>query len=160
MRVNNTSNGNDDQTSSQQPIVASRAPYCNISDAQFSFHGHRDSVRFFLNVPNLTIQKSTISPATATVASSVATASTASKAASSYEKAETLLVVSGGHGYIDFRIGDTTTIGSSSSSKKAGIGGVIDSDDIKADVNTSADESGLLKKSDRAYLIVWQINNE
>lgn len=26
-------------------------PYCNLAKAQFSFHGHRDSVRFFAHVP-------------------------------------------------------------------------------------------------------------
>ena len=27
-------------------------PYCQISSAQFSFHGHKDSVRFFVCVPS------------------------------------------------------------------------------------------------------------
>jgi mitogen-activated protein kinase 8 interacting protein 3 len=27
-------------------------PYCNLSLAQFSFHGHKDSVRFFVCVPS------------------------------------------------------------------------------------------------------------
>jgi hypothetical protein len=26
-------------------------PYCYANDAQFSFHGHRDAVKFFVNVP-------------------------------------------------------------------------------------------------------------
>lgn len=131
---------------------SSLAPYCNISDAQFSFHGHRDSVRFFLNVPNLTIQKSTISPAGP---------SPSKLGPNGYEKMETLLVLSGGHGYIDFRIGDTATLGVNS--KKS----TLDSEDVKLDSSssptaTSTDETtnSLNKKNDRAYLIVWQINNE
>lgn len=131
-------------TTANTPIISSRAPYCNISDAQFSFHGHRDSVRFFLNVPNLTIQKSaTGSP------QQVASSPSKSNASSGYAKAETLLVVSGGHGYIDFRIGDTAAIGRKPAN--------IDGDDVK----TLDDESSnALKKLDRAFLIVWQINNE
>jgi len=26
-------------------------PYCNISQAQLSFHGHKDAVKFFVSVP-------------------------------------------------------------------------------------------------------------
>ncbi len=26
-------------------------PYCNMAHAQLSFHGHRDSVKFFVSVP-------------------------------------------------------------------------------------------------------------
>ena len=29
----------------------SLVPYCYANDAQFSFHGHRDAVKFFVNVP-------------------------------------------------------------------------------------------------------------
>ena len=118
------------------------APYCNISDAQFSFHGHRDSVRFFLNVPNLTIQKSPVTPSGP---------SPTKPGPGVYEKAETLLVLSGGHGYIDFRIGDTSALGKKSN---------IDSEDVKLATNEAGDDSNSLKKNDRAYLIVWQINNE
>ena len=55
-------------------------PYCNLSQAQLSFHGHKDSVKFFLAVPG---------------------------APSSEEEAELrkMLVISGGDGYIDFRMG-------------------------------------------------------
>lgn len=31
---------------------SSLIPYCNMSQAQFSFHGHKDSVRFFVSVPS------------------------------------------------------------------------------------------------------------
>lgn len=126
----------------------SKAPYCNISDAQFSFHGHRDAVKFFLNVPNLTIQKSSLS----TKPDSNSTSTTTNKL-SMYEKAETLLVLSGGHGYIDFRIGDTTSgslAGKMLQTENRG-------DDIKFG---DEDATAGFKKNDRSYLIVWQINNE
>ena len=42
-----------------QPI-GSILPYCNLSDSQFSFHGHRDSVKFFLSVPIETLTKTTV----------------------------------------------------------------------------------------------------
>lgn len=165
VRVNSKGGGSGDDV--EQPIVA---PYCNISDAQFSFHGHRDSVRFFLNVPNLTIQKTSSSSSTTTTAINTATAAASSVQSPSklgltggYEKAETLLVLSGGHGYIDFRIGDTTA-----SSKKPG-GSIADAEDVKAASGggnnggageLATDDQNALKKNDRAYLIVWQINNE
>ena len=70
-------------------------PYCNMSSAQLSFHGHRDAVKFFVSVPghgglalNPTGSPSKIPP-------DAAAASLASS----------MLVMSGGEGYIDFRIG-------------------------------------------------------
>ncbi|CAD5217693.1 unnamed protein product [Bursaphelenchus okinawaensis] len=59
-------------------------PYCNISQAQFSFHGHKDSVRFFLCVP----------------------ADGVTKNMTSALESRKLLVTSGGDGYIDFRLGE------------------------------------------------------
>lgn len=40
-------------------------PYCNITQAQLSFHGHKDSVRFILGVPGTGGMISTTSPAAA-----------------------------------------------------------------------------------------------
>ncbi|VDM68504.1 unnamed protein product, partial [Strongylus vulgaris] len=59
-------------------------PYCNLTQAQLSFHGHKDSVKFFIAVPG---------------------------APRSYEddqeaELRKMLVISGGDGYIDFRIGE------------------------------------------------------
>lgn len=34
----------------QKSIGGSAIPYCNMTQAQLSFHGHKDSVRFFLPV--------------------------------------------------------------------------------------------------------------
>ena len=32
-------------------IPASFIPYCSMAQAQLSFHGHRDAVKFFVSVP-------------------------------------------------------------------------------------------------------------
>ncbi|RMZ92805.1 C-Jun-amino-terminal kinase-interacting 4-like [Brachionus plicatilis] len=103
---------------------SSQTPQCNINDSQFSFHGHRDAVKFFLSVPCEAIQKSSTD-----------------KTGKKYEKTETMLLLSGGHGYIDFRIGDTTT--------------------TKVETK-KMDEPNFsfapISKNDRSHLIVWQIN--
>lgn len=39
-------------TDSHENVTAeSFIPYCNMSQAQLSFHGHRDAVKFFVSVP-------------------------------------------------------------------------------------------------------------
>jgi hypothetical protein len=102
-------------------------PFCKIEDAQFSFHGHRDAIKFFLNVPSETIQKS-------------AAVSKETKNSTLYERADSVLVVSGGHGYIDFRIGDTATAAAANGRAQLGGG------------------ESLVNKNDDSRLIVWQIN--
>ena len=32
-------------------IPGTFTPYCSMSQAQLSFHGHRDAVKFFVSVP-------------------------------------------------------------------------------------------------------------
>uniref|UniRef100_A0A915E2I6 RH2 domain-containing protein n=1 Tax=Ditylenchus dipsaci TaxID=166011 RepID=A0A915E2I6_9BILA len=61
----------------------STIPYCNMTQAQLSFHGHKDSVRFFLPVVS-----DGLSDLTQTLES------------------RKLLMISGGDGYIDFRLGE------------------------------------------------------
>ena len=40
------------QDSATKRVMAeSFVPYCNMSQAQLSFHGHRDAVKFFVSVP-------------------------------------------------------------------------------------------------------------
>ena len=107
-------------------------PYCNLADAQFSFHGHRDAIKFFLNVPSEVIQKLA-----------------GGKEPAKYEKADTVLVVSGGHGYIDFRIGDSAVSSSTH---------VNNSADIKTELVTNASTEA--NKNDQSRLIVWQINDQ
>lgn len=106
---------------------------CNLVDAQFSFHGHRDAVKFFLSVPTEALQKNVTSEKTPKA---------------TYEKTETMLILSGGHGYIDFRIGDANI-----DAKMKSV--------LSTETGTSANEAGLVgNKNDRSHLIVWQINDQ
>lgn len=56
-------------------------PRCCMANAQLSFHGHRDAVKFFVAVP--------MNPENQT----------------QYPCKRDMLVLSGGEGYIDFRLG-------------------------------------------------------
>lgn len=38
----------------------SYAPYCSMAQAQLSFHGHRDAVKFFVAVPGKLVSQSII----------------------------------------------------------------------------------------------------
>lgn len=72
-------------------------------NAQLSFHGHRDSVKFFVAVPGSMKRVSQPAPANRS------TSPSGQPAKSSPEKTVTecmLLVLSGGEGYVDFRLGD------------------------------------------------------
>ncbi|KAL3274957.1 hypothetical protein HHI36_019733 [Cryptolaemus montrouzieri] len=68
-------------------------PYCSMAHAQLSFHGHRANVKFFVAVPG----NGGTSP------SSKPSSPTHSPVSSDHSN--TMLVMSGGEGYIDFRIG-------------------------------------------------------
>ena len=81
--------------SKDRVIPGTFIPYCSMSQAQLSFHGHRDAVKFFVSVPGhggLSIGPSS--------------ASDPNGAPESRTKVESMLVMSGGEGYIDFRIGE------------------------------------------------------
>jgi len=78
-------------------IPGSFIPYCSMSQAQLSFHGHRDAVKFFVSVPGhggLSISSS---------------GSDSGSCDSKSTRVESMLVMSGGEGYIDFRIVDDGT---------------------------------------------------
>jgi len=93
-------------------------PYCGMAQAQLSFHGHRDAVKFFVSVPGhggLSLAGGDSAGAT--------------------KKVESMLVMSGGEGYIDFRIGDTEPESAESDKQSQGGG-----------------------KGDRSHLVVWQVN--
>ena len=75
-------------------------PYCTMAQAQLSFHGHRDAVKFFVSVPGnggLTSTSGLTSPTKSTPQ--------IPKCMEGKEQANSMLVMSGGEGYIDFRIG-------------------------------------------------------
>ncbi|XP_074874002.1 C-Jun-amino-terminal kinase-interacting protein 4-like [Carettochelys insculpta] len=93
-------------------------PYCVMESAQASYHGHRDAVRFFLCVPGC-------------LKASVA----GSRAEGAEQEQPLALVLSGGEGYINFRIGD-------------------DTDERFGDLLVP---NPRLRRSERSHLIVWQV---
>jgi hypothetical protein len=72
-------------------------PYCSMTNAQLSFHGYRDAVKFFVAVPG--------QPASKILHNDEMTL----ESLSSISPFGDILVVSGGDGYIDFRVENTTT---------------------------------------------------
>ncbi|KAK4877657.1 hypothetical protein RN001_010163 [Aquatica leii] len=117
------------------PIPGSYVPYCSMAHAQLSFHGHRDPVKFFVSVPGN---------------GGMSAASTPSEAASAavtpvngpQKQPAAMLVMSGGEGYIDFRIGD----------------GEMDesvTEDTAAELE--AVSQGEIK-GEKSHLIVWQVS--
>ncbi|XP_037836221.1 C-Jun-amino-terminal kinase-interacting protein 4 isoform X2 [Kryptolebias marmoratus] len=84
-------------------------PYCSTAAAQLSYHGHRQAVRFIIAAPGCLI--------TSPGSSHVTTAQ---------------LILSGGEGYINFRIGD-------------------DGSDEPAEVSQASPQ-----RSERGHVIIWQ----
>merc|ERR1719419_1312944 len=79
--------------------VETFVPYCSMSQAQLSFHGHRDAVKFFVSVPGHGGLSNT-----ARIPSSASSSSLSKSAQNELKAVGSLLVMSGGEGYIDFRI--------------------------------------------------------
>ncbi|KAM6910279.1 C-Jun-amino-terminal kinase-interacting protein 4 [Xenentodon cancila] len=84
-------------------------PYCSTASAQLSYHGHRQAVRFIIAAPDCLI--------TTPGSSNVTTAQ---------------LILSGGEGYINFRIGD-------------------DGSDESMEVSQATPQ-----RSERSHMIIWQ----
>ncbi|MEJ1272199.1 sperm associated antigen 9 [Cricetulus griseus] len=109
-------------------------PYCSMAHAQLCFHGHRDAVKFFVAVPG-----QVISPQSGSGGADL----TADKAGSSTQEPSTqtplksMLVISGGEGYIDFRMGDE-----GGESELLG-------EDLPLEPSVT--------KAERSHLIVWQV---
>ena len=74
-------------------MAGSFIPYCSMAQAQLSFHGHKDAVKFFVAVPG---QGGT----------SLATATAAAVEPPVDKTPASMLVLSGGEGYVDFRQGN------------------------------------------------------
>ncbi|XP_022667802.1 C-Jun-amino-terminal kinase-interacting protein 3-like isoform X3 [Varroa jacobsoni] len=87
-------------------------PYCNITQAQLSFHGHKDSVRFILGVPGTGGMISTTSPAAV------------NQEGGTTPPARCMFVLSGGEGYVDLRM-DEENVGSESLSDKSDLSHLI-----------------------------------
>lgn len=117
--------------SRDQVTPGSFAPYCSMAQAQLSFHGHRDAVKFFVAVPGLG-GYNTLTAAHSALALRAVTAG--EEGESQQERPKSMLVISGGEGYIDFRIGEG---------------------EEDPSVSASAPES--LSRGDRSHLIVWSV---
>ncbi|XP_029384115.1 C-Jun-amino-terminal kinase-interacting protein 4 [Echeneis naucrates] len=104
-------------------------PYCSMVHAQLCFHGHRDAVKFFTAVPGHTVPSASSGGDAAGDKTADATAQ---------EGSRSMLVMSGGEGYIDFRMGDE------------------DGEAEEGD-NPPMKLQPFLAKAERSHLIVWQI---
>ncbi|KAL0109415.1 hypothetical protein PUN28_014469 [Cardiocondyla obscurior] len=89
-------------------------PYCSMAHAQLSFHGHRDAVKMFVAVPGHGGQ-SAVTDGTQPA----------------------MLVLSGGEGYIDFRVGDGE-----------------DTEETMDRSNTAVSNE---EHGEQSHLIVWQV---
>ncbi|KAJ8736915.1 hypothetical protein PYW07_000186 [Mythimna separata] len=112
-----------------QPAIAAcptgNIPWCSMAHAQLSFHGHRDAVTFFVAVPG--------------VAGSPAHTPESPRRHS--PTIPPMLVISGGEGYIDFRIADSE----------------MEDSVVVAEDGSSSGHSSLADRASKSHLIVWQV---
>ncbi|XP_070269407.1 C-Jun-amino-terminal kinase-interacting protein 3 isoform X9 [Myotis yumanensis] len=117
--------------------ASSFIPYCSMAQAQLCFHGHRDAVKFFVSVPGnvlATLNGSVLdSPS-----EGPGPAAPASEAEG--QKLKNVLVLSGGEGYIDFRIGDG------------------EDDETEESAGDMSQVKPMLSKAERSHIIVWQVS--
>ncbi|XP_011375177.1 C-Jun-amino-terminal kinase-interacting protein 3 isoform X9 [Pteropus medius] len=122
---------------SSDKSASSFIPYCSMAQAQLCFHGHRDAVKFFVSVPGnvlATLNGSVLdSPS-----ESPGPAAPASDAEG--QKLKNVLVLSGGEGYIDFRIGDG------------------EDDESEENAGEVSQVKPMLSKAERSHIIVWQVS--
>uniref|UniRef100_A0A3Q2QNT2 Sperm associated antigen 9a n=1 Tax=Fundulus heteroclitus TaxID=8078 RepID=A0A3Q2QNT2_FUNHE len=93
-------------------------PYCSMAHAQLCFHGHRDAVKFFVTVPGKS--------------------QGLTRKTNSTSEPKTYLVMSGGEGYIDFRIGD-------------------EGSELEGLTEQASSQPVAPAKAERSHLIVWQV---
>ncbi|XP_047673166.1 C-Jun-amino-terminal kinase-interacting protein 4 isoform X3 [Tachysurus fulvidraco] len=105
-------------------------PFCSMAHAQLCFHGHRDAVKFFTAVPGHVVPSAG--------AGGEAGADKPAGDSPTPELSKSVLVMSGGEGYIDFRMGD-----------EGGEGEDLHEPTLKL--------QPFLAKAERSHLIVWQV---
>ncbi|OCT64281.1 hypothetical protein XELAEV_18045384mg [Xenopus laevis] len=110
-------------------------PYCSMAQAQLCFHGHRDAVKFFVSVPG-----NVLATLNGSVLDSPSENTGTPSAETEEQKLKNVLVLSGGEGYIDFRIGD---------------GEDDETEEHSADGNET---KPVLSKAERSHIIVWQVS--
>ncbi|XP_057717470.1 sperm associated antigen 9a isoform X1 [Corythoichthys intestinalis] len=112
-------------------LPASFVPYCSMAHAQLCFHGHRDAVKFFVTVPGQAMPP----PGCADSGSDDPPSESSDTAVS---EPKTYLVMSGGEGYIDFRMGD-------------------ESGELDGTSEPTSGQQSAPTKAERSHLIVWQV---
>ncbi|XP_036250588.1 C-Jun-amino-terminal kinase-interacting protein 4 isoform X1 [Molothrus ater] len=105
-------------------------PYCSMAHAQLCFHGHRDAVKFFVAVPGQVVCPQSSGGADLT-------ADKQAQESLNQSPLKSMLVISGGEGYIDFRMGDE--------------GGESELLGEALPLEPS------VAKAERSHLIVWQV---
>ncbi|KAK2885074.1 C-Jun-amino-terminal kinase-interacting protein 4 isoform X2 [Channa argus] len=104
-------------------------PFCSMAHAQLCFHGHRDAVKFFTAVPGHAVPS---------VSCGGEAAGDKVTNASNQEGTKSVLVMSGGEGYIDFRMGD-------------------DDCEVEEGENPPLKLEPFQAKAECSHLIVWQV---
>ncbi|KAI4888884.1 hypothetical protein NFI96_000988 [Prochilodus magdalenae] len=122
--------------SSDCAISGSYVPYCSMAHAQLCFHGHRDAVKFFAAVPGQVIP-----PATSPDSMTQDSDAPSSDSPSQEQQSRFMLVMSGGEGYIDFRMGDDD-----------GGGAGEDEEPLEPTVKLQT-----TTKTERSHIIAWQL---
>ncbi|CAH1125243.1 unnamed protein product [Ceutorhynchus assimilis] len=123
-------------------IPGSYVPYCTMAHAQLSFHGHRDNVKFFVAVPGhggATVSSAASTPSEAMSASVTSLMGGTSK--SHQQPSSSMLVISGGEGYVDFRVGDE-----------------MEDSMIGGDAALALSENHVNVQGELSHLIVWQVS--
>ncbi|XP_021574378.1 C-Jun-amino-terminal kinase-interacting protein 3 isoform X8 [Carlito syrichta] len=117
--------------------ASSFIPYCSMAQAQLCFHGHRDAVKFFVSVPG-----NVLATLNGSVLDSPSESPGPTAPASEVEgqKLKNVLVLSGGEGYIDFRIGDG------------------EDDETEEGTGDVSQVKPMLSKAERSHIIVWQVS--
>ncbi|XP_062295307.1 C-Jun-amino-terminal kinase-interacting protein 3 [Scomber scombrus] len=112
-------------------------PYCSMAQAQLCFHGHRDAVKFFVSVPGNVLATLNGSVLDSPSEGQGSTAPPETEA----QSVQNVLVLSGGEGYIDFRIGDGE-----------------DDETEEGDSGGATQMKPALCKAERSHIIVWQVS--
>ncbi|KAM4692328.1 LOW QUALITY PROTEIN: C-Jun-amino-terminal kinase-interacting protein 4-like [Rhinophrynus dorsalis] len=107
-------------------------PYCSMAHAQLCFHGHRDAVKFFVAVPGHV--HGPCSGSMSDISGEKGGASQDELSGPNHQKS--MLVMSGGEGYIDFRMGD---------------------DSVESEILDKSLFETSVAKVERSHLIVWQV---
>ncbi|KAJ2954018.1 hypothetical protein O0L34_g2232 [Tuta absoluta] len=110
---------------SASPTSGGNIPWCSMAHAQLSFHGHRDAVTFFVAVPG----------------AAGSPARTPDSPRRALPAPPPMLVISGGEGYIDFRIADSE----------------MEDSVVVAEDGSSSGHSSLAERASKSHLIVWQV---